>query len=102
MPLTWSHTFDPGPDFTARDGAQSVGRIYRFNSYPQEGLWLWSVHGIHMTSGTLGFVLSGKVESKEEAVEAVRLTWERAQAWSEETGRPLVLSKGYVPRVKAD
>ena len=50
-----------------------------------------------MDPGLLGFPLSGEVATKEEAVEAVRSTWEKALAWSEETGVSPVMSSGYVP-----
>ena len=99
MPLTWSYTFEPAPDFAAHDGEQEVGRIMKHKFGTVEGRWWWGANGIHNDPRVLGFQLSGEVATKAEAVEAVRSTWEKALAWSEETGVPLALSKGYVPPV---
>ena len=101
MPLTWSHTFEPGPDFVAHDGEQMVGRIRKHQFGTTRGRWFWAANGIQMDPKPFGFQLYGEVETKAEAVEAVETTWERAQAWSAETGQPLLLSKGYVPPVRS-
>lgn len=97
MPLTWSHTLEPGPDFVARDGDQPIGRIRKHEFGTMQGRWLWAANGIQMDPGPLGFQLYGEVETKGEAVEAVQSTWDRAQAWSAETGRPLLLARDCVP-----
>ena len=97
MPLIWSYTFERPPDFVAHDGDQEVGRIWKHRHGSVSGHWWWGANGIHNDPRVLGFQVSGEVATKAEAVEAVRSTWEKALAWSEETGVPLALSRGYVP-----
>ena len=47
-----------------------------------------------MDPSALRCPLSGEVATKAEAVELVRTTWERAQAWSKQTGRPVGAEPG--------
>ena len=84
------------PDFVAHDGDQQVGRFWKHKFGAVSGHWWWGANGIHIGPRVLGFQLSGEVATKAEAVETVRVTWEKALAWSEETGLPLELSRGYM------
>jgi hypothetical protein len=50
MTITWMRTSDAFPDldrsdtdFTAFDGKDIIGRIYLFETRPEQGLWLWTM-----------------------------------------------------------
>lgn len=55
------------------------------------GRWIWNflVHNGREAAVTT----AGRAETKQEAADAIRAAWERAQAWSAETGRPLVFGR---------
>jgi hypothetical protein len=55
MKIIWKLTHEvspdvaPGPDFTAFDGQEVIGRVRQVEEGPERGLWLWT-----MTAGQPG------------------------------------------------
>ena len=55
MKIIWKLTNEispdvaPGPDFTAFDGQEVIGRVRQVEEGPERGLWLWT-----MTAGQTG------------------------------------------------
>jgi hypothetical protein len=49
MKITWKLTHEAfpdvprGPDFTAFDGANPIGRVQQVEQGPDRGLWIWTV-----------------------------------------------------------
>ena len=80
MKLSWERTLIAGQtkpyDFTAKDGARPVGRIYRHDtSVPNRGHWYWTMYAVGQGIDRGGVNCTGMVSSKTEAAQLVERTY---------------------------
>lgn len=82
----WSHTFEPGPDFTLEVRGIVVGRIYRNDTIPAPPRWYWTITCVRQFVGMTkpSKTDSGFRHTKEEAIEALRAAWALERDWRAE------------------
>jgi hypothetical protein len=71
----------PTPDYTALDGATVVGRVYRIDGGPEQGLWFWSMTA-HRPGPRPQILTSGKEARRGDAGRRVVEAYERLLAGS--------------------
>ncbi len=82
----WRHTFEPGPDFTLEVRGQIIGRVHRIDTKPTPPRWFWTITCVRQFVGMTkpSKTDSGYVDTKEEAVEALRAAWALERDWRAE------------------
>ncbi|BAU91142.1 hypothetical protein MPPM_2537 [Methylorubrum populi] len=82
----WRYTFEPGPDFTLEVRGQIIGRIVRDDVMPGGSKWGWSITCVRQFVGMTkpSKTDSGYVDTKAEAVEALRAMWALERDWRAE------------------
>lgn len=82
----WRYTFEPGPDFTLEVRGQIIGRVQRNDVMPGGSKWGWSITCVRQFIGMTkpSKTDSGYVDTKQEAVEALRAAWALERDWRAE------------------
>ena len=80
MPLVWSRTApDTHYDLLATEDGLEVGRIMKNLGGPNAGTWFWACTGDQRDEVDLK-LLSGEVQTQDEAIHALSEAWARAKA----------------------
>ncbi|MGA4555141.1 hypothetical protein [Methylorubrum aminovorans] len=82
----WRYTFEPGPDFSLSVRGEIIGRVQRDDTIATPPHWGWSITCVRQFIGLTkpSRTDSGYVETKQEAVEALRAAWALERDWRAE------------------
>lgn len=82
----WRYTFAPGPDFTLKVRGQIIDRVLRTDVTPAGPIWERLINCVRQFVGMTkpGKIQSGNVDTKPEAIKALRAAWALERDWRAE------------------